>query len=71
MKTSPIGPAEREQKDVQTKIGIVLKSINKYKAMLNSKEFLQDEILITIRTKLEKEELNLQRLKDLYPEHFI
>lgn len=66
-----IGPAEREQKDIQIKINIIVKSIYKYKAMLDSKEFLQDEILITIKSKIAQEELNLQKFKELYPEHFI
>lgn len=70
-KNLPIGPAEREQKDIQTKINIIIKSIYKYKAMLDSKEFLQDEILITIKSKIAQEELNLQKFKELYPEHFI
>lgn len=70
MKTLPIGPAEREQKDIQTKIGIVLKSINKYKRMLDYPH-LNEESMIHVRQRLDMEEINLQRLKDLYPEHFI
>ena len=70
MKISTIGPAEREQKDVQVKIDIILKSINKYKRMLDYPQF-NEESLILIRGKLDEEEKNLHRLKDKYPEYFI
>lgn len=70
MKTSPIGLAEREQKDVQTKIDIVLKSINKYKRMIDY-PYLTEESLIHVRTKIDIEEMNLKKLKDKYPEYFI
>lgn len=70
MKTSMIGPAEREQKDIQTKIDIVLKAINKYKRMLDYQHF-NEESLIHVREKLDIEEMNLEKLKDKYPEYFI
>ena len=70
MKTSVIGPAEREQKDIQTKIDIIRKSIDKYNRNLNYPHF-NEESLIKIRENLDREESNLQKLKDLYPEHFI
>lgn len=70
MKTSMIGPAEREQKDIQIKIDIILKSINKYKRMLDYPH-LNEESLIHVREKIDTEEMNLKKLKDKYPEYFI
>jgi hypothetical protein len=70
MKTSIIGPAEREQKDVQVKIDIIIKSINKYKRMLDYPH-LNEESLIHIREKIDIEEMNLKKLKNKYPEYFI
>ena len=70
MKTSMIGPAEREQKDIQTKIDIILKSINTYKRMLDYPH-LNEESLIHVREKLDIEEMHLKILKDKYPEYFI
>lgn len=70
MKTSKLGPAEREQKDIQTKIDIILKAIDKYNLMLTYPH-MNEESLINIRVQLEREEQNLQKLKDKYPEHFI
>ena len=70
MKTSTIGPAEREQKDVQVKIDIILKSINKYKRMLDYPH-LNEESLIHIREKIDIEEMHLKKLKNKYPEYFI
>lgn len=70
MKTSIIGPAEREQKDVQVKIDIILKSINKYKRMLDYPH-LNEESLIHIREKIDNEERHLKTLKNKYPEYFI
>ena len=70
MKTSVIETAKQEQKDIQTKIDIVLKSLDKYKRMLDYPH-LNDESLIHIREKIDKEEMHLKKLKDKYPEHFI
>jgi hypothetical protein len=70
MKTSIIGPAEREQKDVQVKIDIIIRSINKYKRMLDYPH-LNEESLIHIREKIDIEEMNLKKLKNKYPEYFI
>lgn len=70
MKTSIIGLAEREQIDVQVKIDIVRKSIDKYNRNLNYPHF-NEESLIKIRENLDREESNLQKLKDKYPEYFI
>jgi uncharacterized membrane-anchored protein YhcB (DUF1043 family) len=70
MKNIIIGSAEREQRDVQTKIDIIRKSIDKYNRNLNYPHF-NEESLIKIRENLDREELNLQKLKDKYPEHFI
>ncbi len=70
MKNSITGPAEREQKDIQTKINIVIGSINKYKQQLLLASF-DEQLLNAIRASLKREESNLQKLKDKYPEHFI
>lgn len=70
MKTSIIGQAEREQIDIQVKIDIVRKSIDKYNRNLNYPHF-NEESLIKIRENLDREESNLQKLKDKYPEYFI
>mgnify|MGYP000205009836 CR=1 FL=1 len=70
MKNSITGPAEREQKDIQTKINIVIGSINKYKQQLLLASF-DEQLLNVIRASLKREESNLQKLKDKYPEHFI
>jgi hypothetical protein len=70
MKTSKLGPAEREQKDIQTKIDILVKTINKYNEMLLYPH-MDEKSLINIRLNLDREELDLKKLKDKYPEHFI
>ena len=62
--------ARAEQKEIQVKIDIVRKSIDKYNRNLNYPHF-NEESLINIRESLEREESNLQKLKDKYPEYFI
>jgi hypothetical protein len=70
MKTLPIGKAEREQLDIETKIRIVHMQIKKYTTILNDSR-ATEEMMIKAKTVIEREEKYLKELKDKYPEHFI
>jgi hypothetical protein len=69
-KISPIGKAEREQLDIETKIRIVRMQIDKYSTILYDSRSTE-EMMIKAKTVLEREEKYLKELKNEYPEHFI
>jgi hypothetical protein len=58
------------QDDVEVKIGIIRKSIYMYETYLDTSEF-SEEILIEIKTRLEKEKKKLSWYKENYSEYFI
>lgn len=73
-KTSKIGlgknQAEQEAQDIGVKIDIVRRSIQKYKKMLDYPHFTE-ESQGHLCERIANEELNLQMLKNKYPEYFI
>lgn len=59
-----------DQVRIQTQIDIVRKTIKKWEGVLNSPTGWE-ELYIQARSNIEREERNLQELKDKYPEYFI
>jgi hypothetical protein len=55
---------------VETQIEIVRKAIKKWTGVLNHPD-AYEELLILARSNVDREERNLQKLKDKYPEYFI
>lgn len=58
------------QDEVEVKIGIIRKSICMYETYLDTNGF-SEEILIEIKTRLEKEKKKLSWYKENYSEYFI
>jgi len=69
MNNSKIDQAKREQKDIETQINIIRSMIDKYSKLLECD--YPEEVLIGFKTSLQREEQNLQKMKDKYPEHII
>lgn len=59
-----------DQIRIQTQIDIVRKTIKNWEAVLHA-PLCGEELYIQARSNIEREERNLQELKDKYPEYFI
>jgi hypothetical protein len=59
-----------DQIRIQTQIDIIRKTIKNWEAILYA-PLCTEELYIQARSNIEREERNLQQLKDKYPEYFI
>lgn len=69
--TKKLTQAEIEDRDAETRINIVRMQIVKMNALLLSYGEKPEEYYIDVKTRLEREKKELQRLKNKYPEYFI